>query len=126
MDFLTPALITSVISMSVTGMFSANVLLRWWRNPKRPMYLLAWGIGLTMYFIGTLSQVVLTFIWSPLFFGLWYWTGALMVPPWLGQGTAYLLIRRGNIARNINMALVLVMCMTLPWTLFLTKFNADA
>jgi len=49
-----------------------------------------------------------------------------MVAPWLGQGTVYLLWRRGNIARNIQMALILVGVMTLPWTLFLTPFNESA
>jgi hypothetical protein len=49
-----------------------------------------------------------------------------MVAAWLGQGTVYLLVRRGSIARNIQMALVLVAIMTLPWTLFLTPFNAEA
>ena len=49
-----------------------------------------------------------------------------MVAPWLGQGTVYLLVRRGNIARNIEMALLLVSIMTLPWTLFLTQMDAAA
>jgi hypothetical protein len=79
-----------------------------------------------MYFVGTACQVILAMVWSPLAFALWYWTGALMVAPWLGQGTAYLLIRRGNIARNIQMALILVGFMTLPWTVFLTPFNESA
>jgi len=121
----------SVISASVTGVFAFLVLRRWWNTTsgpqkKRRPHLLAWGIGLTMYFLGTLSQVVLTIVWSPFFFGLWYWAGALMVAPWLGQGTAYLLIRRGSIARNIQMALILVGVMTLPWTLFFTEFNPQA
>lgn len=117
-------LILSVISTLVTGIFAAIVLKRWWAL-RRP-HLLAWGIGLTMYFVGTLSQVVLYFWWSPLFFSLWYWCGALMVAAWLGQGTVYLLIRRGSIARNIQMALILVGVMTFPWMLFLTPLNADA
>jgi hypothetical protein len=49
-----------------------------------------------------------------------------MVAAWLGQGTVYLLVRRGSIARNIQMALILVGVMTFPWMLFLTPFNADA
>jgi len=116
--------ILSVMTACVTGVFAAIVLKRWYE--KRRPHLLAWGIGLALYFLGTFSQVVLALVWSPLFFGLWYWSGALMVPAWLGQGTAYLLIRRGSIARNMQMALVLVAVMTLPWTLFLTKFNPDA
>jgi len=116
--------ILSVISTLTTGIFTVFVLKRW--SEKHRPHLLAWGIGLGMYFVGTLSQVILTLTWSPLFFALWYWTGALMVAPWLGQGTVYLLLRRGNIARNIQMALILVGVMTLPWTLFFTEFNPDA
>lgn len=118
------SLVFSVVSTLVTGLFAAMVLWRW-REKHRP-HLLAWGIGLLLYFAGTLSQVVLYFAWSSFFFGLWYWSGALMVAPWLGQGTIYLLWRKGNIARNFQMALILVGVMTLPWTLFLTPFNADA
>jgi hypothetical protein len=108
----------------VSGTFAFIVLRRW--TEKRRPHMLAWGIGLVLYCLGTLSQVILTFSWSQVFFGLWYWCGALMAPAWLGQGTVYLLVRRGNIARNIHMALILVSIMTLPWTLFLTKFNPDA
>ncbi len=123
--------LVSLVAAVTTGIFAAIVLWRWWhsgrgaQNKRRP-YLFAWGVGLTMYFLGTLSQVILYWTWSPFFFGLWYWTGALMVAPWLGQGTIYLLVRRGNIARNFQMALLLVGVMTLPWTLFLTPFNAAA
>ncbi len=121
---LTLPFLFSVISALTTGVFAFIVLRRWF--DKRRPHLLAWGIGLTFYFLGTFSQVALALVWSPFFFGLWYWSGALMVAPWLGQGTAYLLIRRGSIARNIQMALILVAVMTLPWTLFFTEFNPDA
>lgn len=124
MEFLSVSLVISAITAVVTGIFTVVILRRYWQR-RRP-HMLAWGIGMLMYFIGTLSQVVLAVTWSPFFFAMWYWTGALMVAPWLGQGTAYLLIRRGSIARNIQMALILVMCMTLPWTLFFTEFNASA
>ena len=124
MDFLTIPFVLSAVSSLVAGIFTVLVLRRW--RIGRKNHTLAWGIGLLMFFLGTFSQVVLTITWSPFFFGLWYWAGALMVAPWLGQGTAYLLIRRGNTARNLQMALILVGVMTLPWTLFLTEFNADA
>lgn len=124
MSSLSVPFFLSLISASVTGIFALVVLRRWWQKP-RP-HLLAWGIGLFLYFVGTLSQVILALTWSPVFFALWYWCGALMVAPWLGQGTVYLLIRRGSIARNIQMALLLVGVMTLPWTLLLTAFNEKA
>lgn len=124
MEFLTFPFIISVISSAVTGVFAFIVLRRYWQ--KRRPHLRAWGIGLTMYFLGTLSQVILSITWSPFFFGLWYWTGALMVAAWLGQGTVYLLVRRGSIARNLEMALWLVAIMTLPWTLFFTQMDSSA
>lgn len=117
-------LILSVVTTVITGIFAFMVMQRWFT--RRKPHLLAWGIGLTLYFLGTLSQVVLYFVWSPFFFGLWYWAGALMVAAWLGQGTVYLLVRKGNIARNLQMALVLVGVMTLPWTIFLTPFDEAA
>lgn len=122
MQTITFAFVVSVIGAVITGIFAAIVLKRWWE--KHRLHHLAWGIGLTLYFIGLLSQVILTFVWSPVFFALWYWTGALMVAPWLGQGTIYLLWRKGNIARNFQMALLLVGVMTLPWALFLTPFDS--
>lgn len=124
MQSLSLAFFLSVLTTGIIGVFAAIVLRQWWS--KRRPHLLAWGIGLFLYFVGTLAQVVLALTWSPLFFALWYWCGALMVAPWLGQGTIYLLVRRGSIARNVQMALILVGIMTLPWTLFLTKFNEKA
>jgi len=118
------SLFMSIAATLVTGAFTVLVFRRWLAHPKQ--HLLAWSIGLLMYFLGTLSQVVLYFVWSPFFFGLWYWCGALMVATWLGQGTIYLLVRRGNIARNFQMALILVGIMTLPWVMFATPFNANA
>lgn len=124
MPTLTFPFYVSVVAAAVTGIFAALILRRWWL--KRKAHHFAWGVGMTMYFVGTFSQVVLYLTWSPVFFALWYWTGALMVAPWLGQGTVFLLWRRGNIARNIMMALILVGVMTLPWALFLTPFDSSA
>jgi hypothetical protein len=121
---LSTSLIFSAITALVAGIFAAIVLSRW-AQKHRP-HLLAWGIGLIFYCVGALAQVILALTWSPIAFGVWYWTGALMVAPTLGQGTLYLLVRRGSIARNISMLLALIGVMTLPWTLFLTPLNADA
>ncbi len=129
MQSISLAMILSLITTVISAVFAAMVLLRWrgaLKEGKHRPHLRAWGIGLTLYAIGAFSQVVLSFVWSPLFFGLWYWTGALAVAPWLGQGTVYLLIRRGNIARNIETALILVCIMTLPWMLLLTPMNGAA
>lgn len=127
MTALPLSLIVSTIGTLVTGVFTAMVFRRWLakrREGKPAPHLLAWSIGLTMFFLGLLSQVVLYFVWSPFFFSLWYWSGGLMVAPWLGQGTLYLLLRKGNIARNIQMVLILVTLMTLPMT-FMTQFRPE-
>ena len=124
MQSLNFAFIVSVIATLVSGAFAFMILRRWWQ--KRKPHHLAWGVGMSLYCLGTFSQVVLTWVWSPIFFGLWYWSGAIMVAAWLGQGTVFLLWRKGNIARNIMMALILVGVMTLPWTLFLTPFDSSA
>ena len=110
----------SVLMMICSGVF-ATLVLRSWLAKRRP-HLLAWGGGLLLYFIASLSQVVLTFMWSGLAYRLWYWAGALMVAPWLGQGTIFLLVRRGSIAKNSMMALTLISLMTFIW-MFITPLT---
>jgi hypothetical protein len=127
-EAITLPFILSVLTAIVSGVFAFIVLRRWYRARKagkvRP-HLLCWGIGLALYFTGAVSQALLALFWSPFFFGLWYWSGALAVAAWLGLGSVYLLVRRGNIARNFHMALILLSVMTLPWTLFLTPMDAS-
>ncbi len=121
---LSVSLIFSTITAVVSGAATVFVFRRW-AEKHRP-HLAAWGIGLLLFFIGALSQAILAVTWSPFVFALWYWCGALAAPPWLGQGTIYLLVRRGSIARNVQMALLLVCIMTLPWALFLTPLDGSA
>jgi hypothetical protein len=126
---LSLAFIFSAITAVISGIFAGFVLRRWWaarRDGKGRPHLLAWGIGLLLYFTGALSQTILTLTWSDTFYALWYWSGAIAVAPWLGQGTIYLLMRRGSAARNIQMALILICVMTLPWALFLTPLDGSA
>lgn len=126
---ITLAALLSALTTLVSAIFMAIVLWRWLekrRQGRHAPHLLAWGIGLSLYFIGALCQTILKFSWNDTLFALWYWSGALAVAPWLGQGTVYLLVRRGSIARNLQMALILVCVMTLPWALFLTPLNPAA
>ncbi|GIK28695.1 MAG: hypothetical protein IT298_15580 [Chloroflexi bacterium] len=127
MGNITIGLIVSIVGTLVTGVFTMLVFRRWLakrREGRSAPHLLAWSIGLLLYFLGVLSQVVLYFTWSPFFFSVWYWSGALMVAAWLGQGTVYLLARKGNLARNLMMVLILVSLMTLPMT-FMTQYRAE-
>lgn len=119
-ELLTYPFFASVVMMTVTGVFSVIVMRSWWI--KRRPHLFAWGFGLTLYFVASVAQVWLKFTWDPTVYRLWYWCGALMIPPWLGQGTVFLLVRRGSIAKNSFAALVLVSLMTFVW-MFITPLT---
>ncbi len=81
------------LSSAVTFLFAALVFRRY--LIRRGMHLLIWGIGLTMYGLGTINEAYYSaFGWHPLVFRLWYFFGAMMAAAWLGQGTVYLLARR--------------------------------
>ncbi len=96
-----PAL-TSVISF----VFAIMVLQRWAR--KHRDHELFWGIGLLMYGIGTATEALYGWLgWRPLLFRLWYLFGAILVAAWLGQGTAYLLMR-GKTRRVAHVLLALL------------------
>lgn len=125
----TITLVISLITTAVTVIFVALVFSRWLGNRRRGRHsphLLAWGFGLALYAVAAAAQTVLYFAWSPILLGLWYWSGVLMTAAWLGQGSIYLLVRRGNIARNMAMALSLITIMTLPWVLFATDYHPEA
>ncbi|MBN1966805.1 MAG: hypothetical protein JW910_19285 [Anaerolineae bacterium] len=117
------SVIISIVGAVTTGVFSALLLMRW--RVKRRAHLLAWGLGLAFYCLGMASQVILAQSWNALFFRLWYWSGALIVAPWLGQGTVFLLVRKGNRARNLALLLAIASVIGLVW-LFLTPLDATA
>lgn len=124
MQFLSFSFIVSMITAIVSAVFAFMVFRRW--SEKHRPHLMAWGIGLALFFVASITQAILAVVWNPTVFALWYWAGALALVPWLGQGTIYLLVRRGSIARNVQMALILVCIMTLPWALFLTPIDGSA
>jgi hypothetical protein len=88
-----------ILSTLVSFVFAAAVLSRF-RYKKGP-HLLLWGIGLILYGLGTLSEVILGFTFSALMLKVWYLSGAMLTAAWLGQGTIYLLVRRGGVAHAL-------------------------
>jgi hypothetical protein len=92
-----------IFSTIVTFIFATSVLARW--SYKKPKHLLLWGLGLVFYGLGTLSEVVLSFTFSPLFLKVWYLSGAMLTAAWLGQGTVYLLVRKRGVADALMVAL---------------------
>lgn len=77
----------------LTSSVLAVLVLRRYRQRRRPHHLF-WGIGLVMYAVGGWAEVHRAlFGFTDLGFRLWYLSGAVLVAAYLGQGTAYLLLR---------------------------------
>ena len=94
------------ISTAITFVFAVAVFNRY-RVGRKP-HSLMWGIGLTLYGLGTLAEAVLALSWSPFMLGLWYLCGAMLTAAWLGQGTVFLLVRKPGVARSIAIGLAVV------------------
>jgi hypothetical protein len=95
-----------ILSTLVTFAFAAAVLNRY-RYKKGP-HLLLWSIGLILYGLGTLSEVILGFTFNALVLKVWYLSGAMLTAAWLGQGTIFLLVRRRGVATGLAIALALI------------------
>lgn len=94
------------LSTIVTFAFTAAVFQRY--RQRGGLYLLFWAIGLFLYGLGTLSEVILGLTFNPFVLKLWYLTGAMLTAAWLGLGTVHLLIRRGNTAQILTAVLIAV------------------
>ena len=95
-----------ILSTLVTFAFATAVLSRY--RYKKGSHLLFWGIGLILYGLGTLSEVILGFTFSATVLKVWYLSGAMLTAAWLGQGTIFLLVRRRGVATGLAVALALV------------------
>jgi hypothetical protein len=95
-----------IISTVVTFAFAIAVFTRF--KVRHGAHLLLWSIGLILYGIGTLTEVISLFTFNAIALKLWYLSGAMLTAAWLGQGTINLLVRRRNIAPMLNIALLVV------------------
>ncbi len=84
----------SAATAVITGIFTVIIFVRYRERPRK--HLLAWGMGMALYSLSTLAQAYLFSAFDEWVFKLWYWAGALVVALWLGQGTVFLLVRKGN------------------------------
>jgi len=101
----------SILSTIVTFIFAVAVYNRY--RVRRGAQLLIWSIGLLLYGIGTLTEVILLFSFNTLALKLWYLSGAMLTAAWLGQGTINLLVRRRGIAPALNIILTIVSLLAL-------------
>lgn len=95
-----------ILSTLVTFAFAAAVFNRF--RTRHGAHLLLWCIGLVLYGIGTLTEVIMLYTFNPLALKLWYLSGAMLTAAWLGQGTINLLVRRRGIAPTLNITLIIV------------------
>jgi hypothetical protein len=95
-----------ILSTLVTFFFAASVFSRF--RVRHGAHLLLWTIGLVLYGIGTLTEVISLFTFSALALKLWYLSGAMLTAAWLGEGTINLLVRRRGIAPTLNIILAIV------------------
>lgn len=60
------------------------------------MYQLIWGIALTLWTLGVLAELIATVnsSWNEPVYRLYYITGALLIPAWLGMGTLFLVVQQ--------------------------------
>lgn len=60
---------------------------------RRKMYQLMWGIALLLWTFGVLAELIATVngSWAAPIYRLYYITGALLIPAWLGMGTLFLI-----------------------------------
>lgn len=120
--------IIGFLTAIVSGVFAYLVLNRY--RLRGGTHLLVWGLGLVLYFIGGLTETWLNFGWNALAFRLWYWSGALMVAPVLGQGTLHLLVRKPYVASILSIVVGIVAFVSLVWMLSLpldaSKFTPGA
>jgi len=78
---------------TVTAAVFAVLLIDQWLRRRRP-YKLAWAIGVALFGIAALVEVLGDLIgWNGILYRAWYLTGAVWVAAWLGLGTVFLLER---------------------------------
>jgi len=98
---------------------------------KGGTHLLLWSIGLLLYGLGTLSEALMVFAFSPLALKIWYLSGAMLTAAWLGEGTIHLLVRRRGVALTFTSILAVVslaaiiLVMLAPITPAATAFNVN-
>ena len=83
------------IITTVVSIFFTIALYRHWRRKPEARYLMWWTIGVFCFGVGTLTESInVLFGWSVINMKAWYIAGALLGAFPLGQGTAYLLLKK--------------------------------
>lgn len=95
-----------ILTTIITFIFAAAVISRF--RVRHGAHLLFWSIGLVLYGLGALTEVIMLFTFNPTALKLWYLSGAMLTAAWLGEGTINLLVRRRGIVPTLNIILIVV------------------
>lgn len=93
---------------------------------SRRLYLLLWAIGLFLYGLGTITEVISSLTFNTLILKIWYLSGAMLTAAWLGQGTIHLLVRRRNVASALLGVLIILSTLALVLVVLAPTTNAAA
>lgn len=101
------AFLISVLDVALSGVFTLLVA-RQWLQRRRPHQLL-WTIALAVWTGAVLAESIAAYngAWSPLTYRTYYLFGALMVAPWLGAGSLFLVASRRTAAGFLIAVLIL-------------------
>jgi len=99
------------LSTLVAFIFATAVFNRY--RQRGGAHLLFWAIGLLLYGLGTLGEVILSLTFNPVVLKLWYLTGAMLTAAWLGMGTVHLLVRKGGTAWVLTWVLAAISVLAL-------------
>src|SRR3970040_2125503 len=80
------------ISTAIILIFVIKVLQKYFATRK--LHFLFWGIGLSMFGVGSFAEAYLALAGSPWVFFGWYLFGAALNAAWIGHGTLNLLVRK--------------------------------
>jgi len=94
-----------ILTTILSGIFGISIYRRYLKKSKPP-HLGWWAGGIFIYGLGTLTESLVTlFGWNPVFFRLWYISGALLGGSPLAQGSVYYHLNR-RVANFLTSALL--------------------
>jgi hypothetical protein len=113
----------SSLATFVSFMFAGAVFERY--RERRGPHLLFWALGAFIYGLGSFSEAALSLAFEESMLKLYYLSGAMLTAAWLGQGSIFLLVRKGRVAQYLAAVLVLVSALAV-WLVFTAEITPAA
>ena len=111
--------LTTGTGVLISAVFAALVLRQY--TERKRTYQLMWGIALGLWALAALAELIATISngWSPPVYRLYYATGALLIPAWLGIGTLFLVIQQ----KWVNWVLAALVAFSLLGIILIATWN---